>query len=84
MKQYFNILNWIKNGAWIVVLILGAFGVTQVGIGMILTLIDIYHTCELGAFIGYVIICILVLVDACVGIYGIVTVIRKHKDLFNI
>lgn len=84
MKQYFNILNWIKNGAWIAILILGAFGVTLASIGMIATLIDIYHTCELGAFIGYTIIVILVLVAACVGIYGIVTVNRKHKELFNI
>jgi hypothetical protein len=84
MKQYFNILNWIKNGVWIIFLILGVFGVIQVGIGMILTLIDIYHTCELGAFIGCAIIGILVLVAACVGVYGIVTVIRKHKELFNI
>ena len=84
MKQYFNILNWIKNGAWIAVLILGAFGVILASIGMILTLVDIYHTCELGTFIGCAVIGILVLIAACVGVYGIVIVICKHKDLFNI
>ena len=51
--------------------------------GMFMTLIDIYHNCDLGAFIGCTIIGVLVLSTAGVGIYGIVAIIKKHKDLFK-
>ena len=74
---------WIKNGGWIAISVIGGFGILMAAAGMFMTLIDIYHNCDLGAFIGCTIIGVLVLSTAGVGIYGIVTIIKKHKDLFK-
>ena len=79
-----KLATWINNGGWVSICILGAFGIIMAFCGLVLTLIDIYHECDIGTFICCIIIDIIVMSTAIFAIYAIVNLIKKNKDLFKL
>ena len=65
-------------------LILGIFGTIMALVGMILSLIRVYNTEPLSTFIILIFITIFVLIGAGIGIYGIVRIIKRNPEIFEI
>lgn len=61
-------------------LILGIFGTLMALIGIVFSLIRVYNTEPLSAFIILIFITIFVLIGAGVGIYGIVRIIKRNPE----
>lgn len=74
--------NWIGNGGWITICVLGAFGVICASSGMIMHLIDFWHE-DKGLFFAMLFIGLIVWGVAAFGIYAIVDIIRRNKNLFK-
>jgi hypothetical protein len=74
--------NWIGNGGWITICVLGAFGVICASTGMIMHLINFAKE-DLPTFFAMLFIGLIVLGTAVFGIYAIVKTIRRNKDLFK-
>lgn len=76
--------NAIKKGGWVVILIVGGFGVVCASIGMIMSLIRIYHEGGMIAFGVCVFVGLVVYAAAGLGIYCIAKVIKNNRDLFGL
>ena len=68
----------------IFVLILGIFGTLMALMGIVLSLMRVYNTEPLSTFIILIFITIFVLIGAGVGIYGIVRIIKRNPEIFEI
>lgn len=65
-------------------LILGIFGTLMALIGIVFSLIRVYNTEPLSTFIVLIFITIFVLIGAGIGIYGIVRIIKRNPEIFEI
>lgn len=74
--------NWIGNGSWITICVLGAFGAILALSGMVMHLFNFWHE-DKGLFFAMLFIGLIVWGVAAFGIYAIVDVIRRNKNLFK-
>lgn len=65
-------------------LILGIFGTLMALIGIVFSLIRVYNTEPLSTFIVLIFITIFVLIGTGIGIYGIVRIIKRNPEIFEI
>ena len=83
-KNAIKMSNWISNGGWIVICLLGGTGIIFCSFGMIVQLINVAQTEDLALFLTLLVIGLIVWGAACLGIYGIIKTIKRNKDLFNL
>lgn len=80
-----SVVDWVnKKGGWLTCCILGAFGVIMASSGMIIRLIDIWHTEDRGTFFTLLFIGLIVWGVAAFGIWAIANVIKNNKNLFKL
>lgn len=81
-KTATKMTNWIKNGGWIIICVLGAFGVILALTGMVMHLFNFWYE-DKGLFFAMLFIGLILWVVAAFEIYAIINVIRRNKDLFK-
>lgn len=74
--------NWIGNGGWITICVVGAFGIIFASTGMVMHLFNFWHE-DKGLFFAMLFIGLIVWGVAAFGIYAIVDIIRRNKNLFK-
>ena len=79
-----KIHKFISNGGWISICVIGAFGVMLAAIGMILTLIDIFKTCDLVTSITMSLFTLLIWGVAGLGIITIIKMIKNNPNTFKV
>ena len=78
-----SVVNWVNNGGWITMCILGALGIIMASSGMIMHLINFWHE-DKATFFAMLLIGLIVWGVASFGIWAITDIIKKHKKLFKI
>lgn len=78
-----SVVNWVNNGGWITMCILGAFGIIMASSGMIMHLINFWHE-DKATFFAMLFIGLIVWGVAGFGIWAIADIIKKNKKLFKI
>lgn len=78
-----SVVNWVNNGGWITMCILGALGIIMASSGMIMHLINFWHE-DKAIFFAMLFIGLIVWGVAGFGIWAIADIIKKHKNLFKI
>lgn len=81
-KSATKMTNWIGNGGWITICVLGAFGIICASIGMVMRLIEFAKE-DLATFFAMLFIGLTVWGTAIFGIYAIVKIIKQNKNLFK-
>jgi hypothetical protein len=77
------IVDWINNkGGWAVACIVGAFGIIMASSGMIMCLIDFWYE-DKPTFFAMLFIGLIVWGVAVFGIWAIINLIKRNKDLFK-